>query len=255
MTAFFELQGKIAFVTGASSGLGASFARTLAAAGCIVGIAGRRQDKLEAVAAQISDAGGTALPLALDVTDTNAMLAGLEYLSAVHGTPSIIVNNAGIAIPQGFVNAKPDDTSRTIAVNQTALWNVAQCSAAAMMKAGVSGSIINIASIAGIAQLGGAAAYGMTKAAVVQMTKLQAQELARHNIRVNAIAPGYFETAMNESFLKSQRGQELIARIPMQRTGIPEELDGILLLLASDRSSFMTGSVVPVDGGHLVGSL
>lgn len=255
MTDFFELEGKTALVTGASSGLGAHFARRLAAAGCIVGIAARRQDRLQQLADTITQDGGTAMVLPLDVRDEDAIATSLSALGARHGTPSIIVNNAGIAVPQGFLNATAMDTANTIAINQTAVWQVAQQGAKAMIDAGIAGSIINIASIAGIGQLGGAAAYGVTKAAVVQMTKLQAQELARYNIRVNAIAPGYFATDMNASFLKSEAGQTLINGIPMRRTGTADELDGVLLLLASDRSSFMTGSIIPVDGGHLVASL
>lgn len=255
MMEFFGLQGKTALITGASVGLGAHFARTLAAAGCAVGIAARREDRLKQLEMRITQDGGTAMALPLDVTDNEATAACFAKLAARHGIPSIIVNNAGIAVPKSFINATENDTASTIAVNQTAVWQVAQHGAKAMIDAGVSGSIINIASIAGIGQLGGAAAYGVSKAAVVQMTKIQAQELARHNIRVNAIAPGYFTTDMNASFLKSESGQKLINNIPMRRTGDVEELDGVLLLLASDRSSFMTGSVVPVDGGHLVASL
>jgi len=259
MSEYFGLEGQVALVTGASSGLGAHFAQTLAAAGCVTIIAARREDRLQHIAAHINSdlkkSGGIAHPLVLDVSDRTAIDDAIARIEAAHGTPSIVVNNAGIAAPQGFINARAEDTAKTVEINQMAVWNVGQSAARAMIAKNQGGSIINIASIAGIAQLGGAAAYGMSKAAVIAMTKTQAQELARHNIRVNAIAPGYFETDMNRAFLNSAAGEKLIARIPMQRTGAMAELDGILLLLASERASFMTGAIIPVDGGHLTSSL
>jgi len=251
--AYFDLTGKLALVTGASSGLGRRFAEVLVDAGARVGIAARRRDRLETLAAAHQ---GRMIPVEMDVTDPGSVNAGIDALSAAAGQPvSILVNNAGIADPTGFLKAGRRNTEEVFATNTLAVFELAQAISRRLVEAGVGGSIINIASIAGLRAMGGAAAYAASKAAVAHMTKVQALELARHGIRVNAIAPGYVETELNQGFLRSAAGQALIQRIPMQRTGQPHELDALLLLLASDRSSFMTGAVVPVDGGHLASSL
>jgi len=199
--AWFGLEGRVALVTGASSGLGRHFAHTLAAAGCVVGLAARRAGHLATLADEIAAEGGRAIPLTMDVTDAASVEASLATL-----------------------------TER-------------------------GGSVINIASITGERPVGGAAAYSISKAAIISMTKVMAQDLARHGIRVNALAPGYFSTDMNRDVLASEVGQTMLRRSPMRRAGQMEELEGPLLLLASDRGSFMTGAIVPVDGGHLVSPL
>lgn len=254
-TSFFGLEGTVALITGASSGLGRHFALTLSAAGCVVGIAARREDRLNDLAAEIESLGGQALPMPMDVTDPGAIGTQLDRLDNEFGTPAVLVNNAGLAANHGFLDAPGEETSAVFDVNQTAVWNVAQAFARRLVAAETGGSIINIASIMGLRATGGAASYGVTKAAVAHMTQIQALELARHDIRANAIAPGYFDTELNQGFLASNAGIKLIKRVPMRRTGRIEELDGLLLLLASNRSSFMTGAVIPVDGGHLVSSL
>lgn len=252
---YFELKGRVALVTGASSGLGEHFAETLAKAGCVVGLAARRGDKLRTVAERIEAQGGTAIVLEMDVTDAPSIEAGLDRITQIAGSPTILVNNAGSAAPSSFLDAKPDETEQIFALNQSGPWQVAQSLCRRLVDAKLGGTIVNIASITGLRTLSGAASYVVSKAALVQMTKVMALELARHDIRVNAIAPGYFATDLNRDFLESDAGQKIIRRVPMRRSGNMEDLDGTLLLLASERSGFMTGSIIPVDGGHLVSGL
>jgi NAD(P)-dependent dehydrogenase (short-subunit alcohol dehydrogenase family) len=252
---YFNLEGRVALVTGASSGLGRHFAETLSAAGCVVGMAARRLDKLTDIAETLEKQGGTAIPLQMDVTDSEAVEAGIERLTEAAGLPTILINNAGTAAPAPFLKATAEETAQVFALNQTAPWTVAQAVARRLVDAQVSGSIINIASITGLRTIGGMASYAVSKAALVQMTQVLALELARYNIRVNALAPGYFETDLNREFLHSEAGQKILNRVPMRRSGDPQELDGAVLLLASERSKFMTGTIIPVDGGHLVSGL
>ena len=250
---FADLNGKRALITGASSGLGAHFAKTLHHHGVTVGLAARRLYRLQDLANSLGEA---AHPVTMDVTDSTSIAAGLDAFTAASGAlPDIIINNAGIADPKGFLDAAPQDTQMVFDTNQTAVFSASQEIAKRWIAADRGGVIINIASIAGLRVMGGAAAYVASKAAVAHLTKVQALELARYGIRANAIAPGYFETEINSGFLKSDAGQKLISRIPMRRTGQPEDLEGLILLLCSDRSAYMTGSVIPIDGGHLTTSL
>lgn len=250
-----DLTGRVALVTGASSGLGRHFAQTLARQGCKVAVMARRRDRLDALVREIEAAGGAALAVAADVADAGAIGPGLDAVEAALGPVSILVNNAGLASAHGFLDAPAEETARVTGVNQTAVWNVAQQVCRRLVAAGTPGTVVNIASITGLRAVGHAASYAVTKAAVAHMTRIMALELARHGIRVNAIAPGYFETELTEDFLASEAGERLRRRIPMRRTGRMEELDGLLLLLVSDAGSFMTGTVIPVDGGHLLTSL
>lgn len=252
---YFALAGEVALITGASSGLGRQFAKVLAQAGMRVGIAARREDRLSALQSEIEDAGGQAIPLVMDVTNARSVNDGVKQLADLAGSISVLVNNAGIAVPHRFIDADPETVNQVFTTNQQAVWNVAQQLCQHMRLHSVSGRIINIASIAGLRTMGGAASYSVSKAAVVQLTRLMAMELARDDIRVNAIAPGYIATEMNSEFLSTESGQKLTARSPMRRSGTPEELDMILLTLASPINSFMTGAVIPVDGGHLVAGL
>ena len=246
---YFELNNKVALITGASSGLGVHFAKTLAHAGSTVVIAARRKDRLEALAKEI---GPQAIPIEMDVTDRASIQAGLDQLKS---PPSIVINNAGIARSGSFLDASDEDTRAVFDTNTQAVWDVAQLSARAMSKADQPGSIINISSILGLATGSGVASYATSKAAVAHMTKMLALELAPHQIRVNAIAPGYFTSEMTQDYLQSEHGQKILQRVPMKRHGEHHELDGLLLLLASDKGSFMTGTITPVDGGHLIASL
>jgi len=252
---YFDLHDRVALVTGASSGLGAHFAQTLARAGATVGIAARRRDRLGDLAQAIEKNGGKAVPLEMDVTDRASIQTALDTLTKAASTPTIVINNAGIARSGSFLEATDEDTRALFGTNQQAVWDVAQLTTRAMVASSLSGSIINISSILGLATGSGVASYATSKAAVAHLTKMLALELAPHQIRVNAIAPGYFTSEMTEDYLKSEHGQKILKRVPMKRHGHHEELDGILLLLASDRSSFMTGTIIPVDGGHLISSL
>ena len=249
---YFNLSGQVALVTGASSGLGEYFATVLARAGCKVAITARRRERLDSLAANL---GGNTTAYSLDVTDAEAVGRTLAHIRSDLGPVSILVNNAGIGLASSFLDAEEADTRQTFETNQQAVWQVAQLTARQMVAEEIPGSIINIASVLGLRVMSGAASYSVSKAAVVQMTKAMALELARYNIRANALAPGYFPTEMNSDFLKSEAGAKVLNRSPMRRAGEYEELQGIVLLLASARSSFITGTVIPVDGGHSIGGL
>jgi len=246
----FSLAGKRALVTGASSGLGAHFAAVLAQAGAAVTLAARRKDALADVAGHIVRSGGTATVMTLDVTDN----ASLDTLPAALADVHILVNNAGIVRDGPALDQTEADWDAVIDTNLKGMFLVAQAAGRAM-KARGGGSIINIASILGLRQAGAVLPYAVSKAGVVQMTKVMALELARHGIRVNALAPGYLDTELNRAFWETEAGQALVRRVPQRRLGRLEDLDGPLLLLASDASRFMTGTAIAVDGGHLVSSL
>jgi len=252
----FELPGKTAIVTGASGGLGASFARALAKAGARVVLAARRLEKLEALAAEIEAAGGEALAVEMDVTDPASVEAAFATVQDTLGTPAdIIVNNSGISRDNWFTRMTEEDWRAVMNTNLDGVWRVAKAGANALMEAGKPGSIINIASITALRPQHTIAAYAASKAAVDHLTRVMALESARYGIRVNAIAPGYFKTDINDEFLDSDAGESMRKRVPMRRFGKHEELAGALLLLASDAGSYMTGSTIVVDGGHVVSTL
>ncbi|MGZ5267363.1 MAG: SDR family NAD(P)-dependent oxidoreductase [Caldimonas sp.] len=253
-----ELEGRTALVTGGFSGLGRHFARVLAAHGAKVALAGRRIDLGRTVAAEIRAAGaraGDVRAYEMDVTDRASVAEAIARVSAELGAPAIVVNNAGTVARAPSLELGEADWLGVLDVNLSGVFRVAQASAREMVRTGTRGTIINIASILGLRVRSQVLAYAATKAAVVQLTKALALEWAEHGIRVNAIAPGYFETDLNRELLRSPAGQAIVARIPQQRVGQLAELDGPLLLLASDASSYMTGTVIPVDGGHLVNTL
>jgi NAD(P)-dependent dehydrogenase (short-subunit alcohol dehydrogenase family) len=247
----FDLMGKRALVTGASSGLGARFATVLGAAGAHVILAARNETALLRIAAMITDAGGNAETITVDLSDPGSIADMGKRIGAV----DIIINNAGITKESRALDMTEADWDAVMDVNLKGMFLVAQQGARAMRDAGRSGAIVNVASILGLRQAGGVLSYAVSKAGVIQMTKSLALEVARFRIRVNALAPGYIATELNERFWETDAGRAMISRMPMRRLGAVEELDGPLLLLASDAGRFMTGSVVVVDGGHLVSTL
>lgn len=247
----WSLSGKVALVTGASAGLGAHFAAVLAQAGAEVIICARRKDALEEVAAAIIANGGHCATAALDVTSTHSIAA----LGPVFERVDILVNNAGLVRDRPALDQTGDDWDAVIDTNLKGMFQMSQAAARAMCARGMGGSIINIASILGLRQAGGVLPYAVSKAGAIQMTKTLALEFARFGIRVNALAPGYVDTDLNSAFWASDAGKAMLRRIPQRRLGRLEDLDGPLLLLASDLSAYMTGSVIEVDGGHLVSTL
>ena len=246
-----SLEGKAALVTGASSGLGRHFAAVLAEAGAKVVLAARRIERLEELAAELQSKGHNAHAVAIDVTDRGSVDAGFNAAEEAVGPLSVVVNNAGIADPAYFTSMTEESWRGVLDVNLDGVFRVAQ-EASRRMQATGGGSIINIASVLGLGVVKSLAHYCSSKAAVLQLTKAMALELSRSGIRVNALAPGYISTEMNSDFLVSDDGQKLLSKVPMVRAGQLKELDGPLLLLASDAGSYMTGSVVSVDGGTLL---
>jgi NAD(P)-dependent dehydrogenase (short-subunit alcohol dehydrogenase family) len=249
------LPGRNALVTGANGSLGRHFALTLAKAGANVAVTARRVDALDEVVDDMAAFGHRVVPLALDVTDATSVSRAFDAAAQALGDITVVVNNAGIAITKPLLDHTEDDWQRVIDVNLNGAWRVAQTAARHMVAHAQGGSIVNVASVLGLRVASQVPSYAASKAALIQLTKAMALELARHRIRVNALAPGYIETGMNRDFFASDAGQALVKRIPQRRIGTPAELDAALLLLASDAGSYMTGSVLTVDGGHVVNSL
>jgi NAD(P)-dependent dehydrogenase (short-subunit alcohol dehydrogenase family) len=245
----FSLLNKRVLVTGASSGLGSHFASLLSSHGADVYIAARRLDTLENLASVILGAGGKVTCLQLDVNDGASRSDAVDKVGSI----DILVNNAGVVSEGAALEQSETDWDRVIDTNLKSMFFMAQAFAPHMNKRG--GAIVNIASILGLRQAGGVLPYAVSKAGVIQLTKSLALEWARFNIRVNALAPGYIETEINQAFWKTPAGEALIKRIPQRRLGQLSDLNGPMLLLASDASRYMTGAVLSVDGGHLVSSL
>ncbi|WP_207536903.1 SDR family NAD(P)-dependent oxidoreductase [Sabulicella rubraurantiaca] len=244
----FRLDGRRALITGASGGLGAHFAGVLHEAGAQVILAARRLESCQELA---EDLGSGAQALALDVSDPASIAACL----ASAGPVDILINNAGIAATRPFLDQTTEDWDRVLGVNLRGAFMMGQAVARGMVARGTGGAIVNIASILGERIIPGVAGYTSAKAGLIHLTRQMAVELARHNIRVNALAPGYIASDLNAGFFESEPGKAMIRRIPQRRLAEPRDLDGALLLLASDAGRHMTGSVITVDGGHSVGSL
>ena len=248
----FDLTGKVALITGASSGLGKRFAKTLSSYGAKTILAARRIERMESLQKELLN---ESIVVSLDVTSNNSVNKLREEIENSTGQLDILVNNAGISDPVKFKDISEESWLSILETNLNGAFRVAKMATDIMLKNNDGGSIINIASI--LAERVGLnlSSYASAKAALVQLTKSMALELARSNIRVNALAPGYILTEINQDFFNTDEGKSYIGKIPMKRLGLENELDGALLLLASNASSFMTGSVITVDGGHVVNPL
>ncbi len=250
-----SLEGRTALVTGASSGLGRHFTRTLAEAGATVIAAARRIDRLDERVRGLRGEDLAAHAVAMDVTDAASVASAFDVVAALGLTADVVVNNAGVAATAPLLDPSDANWDAALDTNLKGAWTVAREAARRLIAARRPGAIVNVASITGLRPAGGVAPYAVSKAGLIHLTKAMALELARHHIRVNALAPGYVKTELNREFLASEPGERLRTRIPQRRFGVPEDLDGPLLLLASSAGDFITGSVLAVDGGHLVSGL
>lgn len=252
-----DLSGRVAFVTGASGGLGAQFARTLAAAGAAVVLASRRVDKLKDLRAEIEGQGGDAHVLELDVTDHGSIKAAVAHAETEVGSIDILINNSGVSVTQRLQDVSPDDYDALFDTNVKGAFFVAQEVGKRMLARAkgaapgtyTGGRIVNIASMAGLRVLPQIGVYCMTKAAVIQMTKAQALEWGRFGINVNALCPGYIDTEINHHHWQTEAGQKLVQMLPRKRIGQPQDLDAILLTLCADQSHFINGAVIAADDG------
>ena len=251
----FSLEGKRVVVTGASSGLGHHFAILLAKAGAQVAVAARRVDKLQILVAELRTAGAQAEAFAMDVSDAASVRQAFAAIVQWGGVPDVIISNAGVTVGKAALEQTPEDYDQVLDTNLKGCWLVATEAARHMVAADQGGSIVNVASVLGERVAKGVAPYAISKAGVVQATKALALELARRGIRVNALLPGYVITDLNRGFLTSEQGDKLRSRIPSQRFSEMCDLDGAMLLLASQAGAAMSGATVAVDGGHLVSTL
>ena len=254
MSTEVNFSGKVAFVTGASSGLGSRFAKVLADAGAQVVLAARRTERLKELRAEIEASGGAAHVVQLDVTDYASIKSALAHAETEAGHIDILVNNSGVSSTQRLVDVTPEDYAHVMDTNLRGAFFVAQEAAKRMIQRAKAEPhrqhrIINIASVAGLRVLSQIGVYCMSKAGAVQMTKAMALEWGRYGINVNAICPGYIETEINREYFLSEGGQKLIDMLPRKRVGRPEDLDGLLLLLASDESRFINGAIMTADDG------
>ncbi|MCF8211554.1 MAG: SDR family oxidoreductase [Rhodoferax sp.] len=252
-----DLSGRVAFITGASSGLGAQFARTLATAGAAVVLASRRVDKLKELRAMIDGEGGDAHVVELDVTDHDSVKSAVAHAETEVGSIDILVNNSGVSTTQRLQDVSPDDYDFMFDTNVKGAFFVAQEVGKRMLaraKGSAPGSytggrIVNIASMAGLRVLPQIGVYCMTKSAVIQMTKAMALEWGKFGINVNALCPGYIDTEINHHHWQTDAGQKLVHMLPRKRIGHPKDLDALLVTLCSDESHFINGAVIAADDG------
>jgi NAD(P)-dependent dehydrogenase (short-subunit alcohol dehydrogenase family) len=248
----FDLSGHVAFITGATSGFGARFAHILSAAGAKIVITGRRTERLVSLQQAIAATGGTAIPLTLDVTQTEQVRAVVQEAENRVGPVSILVNNAGLNVQSSAVELSEIAYDTIMDTNVKGMFFVAQAVGARMLHHRIRGRIVNIASIGAEKALPGLVAYSMSKASVAMMTKGLAREWARHHIAVNALCPGFIRTELNSDWFASEGGQKQIQSFPRRRLGQESDLDALLLLLCSDHASFITGSLFTIDDGQLL---
>ena len=253
-----DLSGRVAMVTGASSGLGAQFARTLAKAGAGVVLAARRIERLKALRAEIESEGGDAHVVKLDVTDTDSIKSAVAHAETEMGTIDILVNNSGVSRTQQLVDVRPDDYDHIMQTNTRGAFFVAQevgkrmiaRSSGAAPGTFIGGRIVNVASMAGLRVLGKIGVYALSKAAVVQMTRAMALEWGRFGINVNALCPGYIDTELNHHHWQTEAGKKLIQTLPRKRVGQPQDLDVVLMMLCANESRFVNGAVITADDGY-----
>lgn len=255
MNTLFDLTGRTALVTGGGSGLGRHFAKVLAAEGATVVLSARRVDKLEATANEIIEAGGKAVCVPMDIGNGDSIKSAMLEATELCGPISIVVNNAGVVAEPSLLKLSEEEWDRVLDINLKGQWLVAREAVELIKDVEVNASIINIASILGIAVQKGTGAYAASKAALIHLTKNMAVEWARFGVRVNAIAPGYYSSEIADKFLATETGQAMIKTIPMRRFGQHENLTGSILLLASEASAYITGSTIVVDGGHSISAV
>ena len=251
----FDITGQVALVTGASSGIGRHFAELLAAAGAKVAAVARRTDRLEELAREIGERGGTCLALAGDVTKQDSIKSTIAAAEAQLGPVSILINNAGVVVSKPLFEHTEEDWDYVVDTNLKGAWLPAREFAHHLVERKRPGRIINISSILASRTIGRVPAYCAAKAGLTHLTHVLAMELARYGILVNALAPGYVETDFNREYFQTEAGQRLISRIPLKRLGQAPDLDGALLFLASPASAYVTGAVIAVDGGHAVAAV
>lgn len=252
MADLFDVSKEVVLVTGASQGLGRHFARLLAAHRARVVLAARQVDKLESLASEIRSNGGQAIAVRMDVTDSASVVKAMDTAEKALGPISVLINNAGVVVEKAAVDQTEADWDKVLDANLKGSFMVATEAARRMIARKAGGSVINISSVLGIGVIGHVSTYSASKAALIQLTKSLALEWASKGIRVNALAPGYIDTEFNHDFWTTPAGERLIQGIPQRRLGAASDLDGAILLMASQASRYMTGSVITVDGGFLL---
>ncbi|HRH87914.1 MAG TPA: SDR family oxidoreductase [Rubrivivax sp.] len=253
-----DLSGRVAMVTGASSGLGAQFARTLAKAGAGVALTARRVERLKTLRAEIEAEGGDAHVVELDVTDHDSIKAAVAHVETEMGTIDILVNNSGVSTTQKLVDVSPDDYDYVMGTNTRGAFFVAQEVGKRMIARSrgaapgtfIGGRIVNVASMAGLRVLGQIGVYAMSKAAVIHMTRAMALEWGRFGINVNALCPGYIDTEINHHHWQTEAGRKLVQMLPRKRVGLPHDLDSSLMMLCANESRFINGAVISADDGY-----